>query len=135
MRTVHVREHFYDVLPDDLKEGIKQVNKKTSTGNKGTTVETTADDVWLFSLLEMGVKSLGAPYSQEGNAYPAFNSEASRVKHKGKGGTTIYYWLRSAYAGNTTYFKQVSSSGNASAGSYNGSANSTSYGMAVGFCI
>lgn len=135
MRTVHVREHFYDVLPNDLKEGIKQVNKKTSAGNKGTTVETTADDVWLFSLLEMGGKSLGAPYSQEGNAYPAFNSEASRVKHKGKGGTTIYYWLRSAYAGNATYFKQVSSSGNVSAGSYNGSANSTNYGMTVGFCV
>lgn len=135
MRTVHVREHFYDVLPDELKAAIKQVIKKTSAGNKSTTIETTADDVWLFSLSEMGGKSLSTPYSQEGTAYPAFDSEASRVKHKGKGGTAIYYWLRSAYAGNTAYFKQVHSSGYISAGSYNGTADSTGYGVAVGFCV
>ncbi len=135
MRTVHIREHFYDVLPEELKAGIKQVSKNTSTGNKSTAVETTADDVWLFSLSEMGATGLSAPYSQEGSAYPAFNSNASRVKHKGKDGAATYYWSRSAYAGNTTYFKQVSSSGYVSAGSYNASANSTSYGVAVGFCV
>ncbi len=135
MRTVHIREHFYDVLPEELKAGIKQVSKNTSTGNKSTAVETTADDVWLFSLSEMGATGLSAPYSQEGSAYPAFDSYASREKHKGKGGSATYYWLRSAYAGNTTSFKQVSSSGSVSAGSHNASASSTSYGVAVGFCV
>lgn len=135
MRTVHVRERFYDVLPDDLKAGIKQVVKKSSAGNKSTTIETTADDVWLFSLSEMGMTNLSTPYDQEGTAYSAFNSNASRKKRKGKGGTTISYWLRSAYAVNTTNFKLVDSGGYISVGSYSGSANSTSYGMAVGFCI
>lgn len=133
MRKVHVRERFYNVLPKELKDGIKQINKNTSTGNKSTTVETTADDVWLFSLSEMGCTGLSTPYSQEGSAYPAFNSDASRLKHGGKGGLTTDYWLRSAYAGNTTYFEMVSYRGAAAVGR-SGAAN-IKYGMAVGFCV
>lgn len=133
MRKVHVRERFYNVLPKELKDGIKQVNKNTSTGNKSTTVETTADDVWLFSLSEMGSTGLSTPYSQEGSAYPAFNSDASRIKHKGKGGSTATYWLRSAYAGNTSYFETVDYSGTADV-ERRGTASVT-YSMAAGFCV
>ena len=133
MRTVHIRERLYDVLPDELKAGIKQVNKNTSAGNKSTEVETTADEVFLFSLVEMGATGMGTPYSQEGSAYPAFTSNALRVKRKGKGGPTASYRMRSAYAGNTTNFIYVSSSGSCSTG-YSTAANSTSYAMAAGFC-
>lgn len=134
MRTVHIRERLYDVLPDELKAGIKQVNKNTSAGNKSTEVETTADEVFLFSLVEMGATGMGTPYSQEGSAYPAFTSNALRVKRKGKGGPTASYRMRSAYAGNTTNFIYVSSSGSCSTG-YSTAANSTSYAMAAGFCV
>lgn len=131
MRIVHIREHFYDVLPDDLKAGIKQVNKKTSAGNKSTAIETTADDVWLFSLVEMGVTGLSTPYNQEGCAYPAFTSNTLRVKHSGTGGSTKNYFTRSPYTGNAAQFRYITTSGS---NSY-ANASMTNYGMAAGFCI
>lgn len=131
MRTTHIREAFYDMLPEDLKAVIKQVDKKTSAGNKSTTVETTADDVWLFSLIEMGVTGLSTPYSQEGNAYPAFTSNALRVKHRGSGGSTGNYFTRSPHAGNATQFRYISTSG----GNSYVNAATAGYYMAAGFCI
>lgn len=131
MRTAHIRQHLYDVLPEDLKAGIKKVNKITSVGNKGTAVEVTEDDVWLFSLAELGVTGLGTPYSQEGTAYPAFTSNTLRVKRGGTGGTARYYFTRSPYAANTTQFRCITTSG----GSSYANAGTTGYGMAVGFCV
>lgn len=131
MRATHIRKAFYDVLPEDLKAVIKQVDKKTSAGNKSTTVETTADDVWLFSLIEMGVTGLSAPYSQEGSAYPAFTSNALRVKRRGSGGSTGNYFTRSPHAGNATQFRYISTSG----GNSYVNAATAGYYMAAGFCI
>lgn len=130
VRTATVREHLYDVLPEELKAGIKNVNKSTSAGNKSSTIETTADDVWLFSLIEMGVTGLSTPYSQEGTAYPAFTSNAERVKHGGHGGATRNYHTRSPYVSNATQFRYINTSGG---NSYVNA--STAYGMAVGFCV
>lgn len=127
MRTVHIRERFYDVLPEELKTGIKQVNKKTKAGNNGTAIETTADEVWLFSVSEMGF----AGYGDEGSAYPAFTSSALRAKRAGTGGATREYFLRSPY-GNSTQFMSITTSG--SGVSYK-NASLTSYSMVAGICV
>lgn len=127
MRTVHIRERFYDVLPEELKTGIKQVNKKTKAGNNGTAIETTADEVWLFSVSEMGF----AGYGDEGSAYPAFTSSALRAKRAGTGGATREYFLRSPY-GNSTQFRSITTSG--SGVSYK-NASLTSYSMVAGICV
>ncbi len=131
MRKTHIREHLYDVLPEELKAGIKQVNKKTSAGNKSSTIETTADDVWLFSQAELGVTGLSAPYSQEGTAYPAFTSNAERIKRGGTNGSTRNYFTRSPYVSNATQFRYITTSG----GNSYANATTTSYGMAAGLCV
>lgn len=129
MRTMHVREAFYNVLPEDLKAVIKSVNKKTSAGNRSTTIETTTDDVWLFSLTELGITGLGTPYSQEGSAYPVFISNAARQKTAL--GATRNYFTRSPHTGNTSQFRYITTSGS---NSY-ANAGATGYYMAAGFCV
>ena len=131
MRKTHIRGHLYDVLPEELKAGIKQVNKKTSAGNKSSTIETTADDVFLFSQAELGVTGLSTPYSQEGTAYPAFTSNAERIKHGGINGSTRNYFTRSPYVSNATQFRYITTSG----GNSYANATTTSYGMAAGLCV
>lgn len=140
MRTKFIRENFYDVLPQDLKERIKLVNKKTSVGNKGTSIVTTEDYVWLPSPVELGIIDLGEPYTEEGMTYTAFTERGEatakglRTKKSTEGGNTGSYWLRSPVTANSTGFKMIGvdrqgfgidSSDNAS----------VEAGMAVGFCL
>lgn len=116
-------------MPSDLKNVIKQVNKKTQAGNTSKTISTTADKLWLFSYTEVGYAA-DTNYSPggEGTAYPLFVSDASRIKKVN--GSAADWWLRSPCLGYSTSFCIVGSGGTR----YYGSA-SYSRGVAVGFCI
>lgn len=130
MRTTQMAEIVYDLMPSDLQAALKQVNKQTSSGNNSTTIDTTADYVWLLSSVETGLTGLSAPYTQEGTAYPGFSDNASRIKRTGTDGSASMWFLRSPYKGNTTNFKVITQTGTDS----NAGAN-TAHGLAVGFCI
>lgn len=140
MRTVHIRDHFYDVLPDELKEVIKQVSKKTSAGNMSTTIETTEDDVWLFSRVELGfipgsTDSFAPAYNQEGNMYPAFTSNETRKKGYGNDEalSRTKYFARSPIIGGNILFHFVTEGGDMDL--YEEGAYAPEYRIAAGFCV
>jgi hypothetical protein len=117
----------YNGLPADLKAVIKEVNKLTSAGSQSSTINTTADNLFLFSEIEI-FGSTTYSFSGEGTQYSRFATAASRIKKVN--GSASYWWERSPRSGNSTYFCGVGSSG---AASYSGA--STAHGVALGFCV
>ncbi len=152
MRTVYIRERFYNVLPEDLKAVIKPVSKN-SIGNTTISlygymaynVETTVDDVWLFSAREAGAErdlsSTSGPSvldEREGIPYPALTDGdqygSARKKNRGTSGEGASYFTRSirpqSYGGNDTTYECIWENGN-----IYGMLQYEEYGMVVGFCI
>lgn len=111
---------------------IKPVSKRTSAGNKATTINTTTDSVWLFSEYEVfgttTYSAAGEKPTDKSASYPAFTNDASRIKNVGASASD--WWERSPRASNTTSFCRVGSDGIALS-----SLASNFFGVAVGFCV
>ena len=140
-------------LPADLRNVIKQVNKKATAGSQSTTITTSADKLFLFALAELAsktglenstgtsIKNNAATYEQEGTQYEYFKNTVGDAdiykacpalvkKLSNGGGSANYWWLRSPRLGGSTYFWYVRSSGDVS-----GDYASYSYGVSFGFCV
>lgn len=122
---------LFPALPEDLKGVIKAVDKKTSAGQTSTTILTESMKVFLFSPVETGLRTTTDVYKDEGETYPIFTDNASRIKYLANGtGSANYWWERSPHATYSTSFCSVNSGGSA-----NGNSASNSYGVCFGFCI
>lgn len=120
---------IYNSLPTEITNRIKAVKKKTSAGNKSTTINTTSEKLFLFSESEIfGTKTYST--GDEGEQYEYFKTSANRIKKLGDDGSANYWWGRSPYASYTTGFCFVGSSGNANSGNA-----PNSYGFSFGFCF
>ena len=123
-------------LPSDLRNSIKQVNKKATAGGASTTITTSSDKLFLFSEVEIdGTTSAG--YADEGEQYEYWKTikdgtvAVDRIKYLSNGGGSAYnWWLRSPYVSISTRFRCITSTGNV----YGSYANST-YGVSFGFCV
>lgn len=113
-------KEVFALLPDDLQKVIvpRKITQKLSDGSQNS-----SDDnyLWLRSITESG-RQYEADIGDV--AFPFFTGEKSRVKEL-DGNETYYYWLRSPYAGNTTYFWFVY---------YNGSVSSNGASSSGGVC-
>ena len=126
MRSTHLPA-ILALMPTGVQSGIREVNKLTSAGNKSSTINTTADKLFLLSEVEIfGSTTYSA--AGEGTQYDYY--KAGNSKAKKRNGSAARWWERSPYAGNSTYFCLVDSDGSA-----NGSSASTAYGVAFGFCF
>lgn len=114
-------------LPSTWQSVIKPVNKKTSAGNKSTTINTSSDSCFLLSEVEIfGTTTYSV--SGEGTQYAYYKAGNSTIKNKS--GSASYWWERSPFASSATTFCIVSSDGLAS---YPYASNSR--GVAFGFCV
>ena len=87
--------------------------------------------LFLFSPIENGLRTTTDVYKDEGETYPIFTDNASRIKNLANGaGSADWWWQRSPYAGYSTTFCIVNSNGSA----YSGYASYSS-GVCFGFCI
>lgn len=121
---------LYPALPEDLKAAIKAVDKKTSAGSQSTTINTESMKLFLFSEAEC-FSATTYSVAGEGEVYPIFTDNASRIKKLANGAGSAYtWWERSPYASYSTGFCYVYSAG----GAYGASA-SFSRGVCFGFCI
>lgn len=114
-------------LDEDLQKVIKAVNKKVSVGNNTSTIETVSDKLFLLSEIEI-FGSTSYSFAGEGSQYAYYKAGNSKVKKVN--GSAHYWWERSPFSGDTSYFCTVSSSGNAN--SHNAS---NSAGVSFGFCV
>lgn len=140
-------------LPADLRNVIKQVNKKATAGSQSTTITTSADKLFLFALAELAsktglenstgtaIKNNAATYEQEGTQYEYFKNTVGDAdiykacpalvkKLSNGGGSARIWWLRSPYLSVSTSFWCVYPSGDV-----NGYSASNSSGVSFGFCV
>ena len=126
MRQTHLPA-ILALMPTEVQSSIREVNKRTSAGNKSTTIKTTADKLFLLSEIEI-FGSDDNSVSGEGTQYDYYKTSGRKVKDYNGNANT--WWERSPYVANSVYFCAVTSSGNA----YTDSASSA-YGVAFGFCF
>ena len=115
------------LMPSEVQAGIKQVNKLTSAGSQSSTINTTADKLFLLSEIEI-FGTVTYSKSGEGSQYAYYSAGNSKVKNLN--GSAGYWWERSPYGSTSAAFCLVTSSGSADS-----SSASNSYGVAFGFCF
>jgi hypothetical protein len=117
------------LMPSDIQAGIKEVSKKTTTGDYSTTIGTTADKLFLLSEIEIH-GSVTYSIAGEGEQYAYYSGGGSKIKYLGT--TAKACWTRSPVNSSvqSKMFCYVSSSGAASR------SNSTlSFSVAPAFCF
>ena len=126
MRSTHLPA-ILALMPTEVQNGIREVNKLTSAGNKSSTINTTADKLFLLSEVEIfGSTSYSA--AGEGTQYDYYKAGNSKVKKRN--GSAARWWGRSPAAIASTYFCLIGSLGSAD---YDFAG--TAYGVAFGFCF
>lgn len=117
-------------IPADLRAVIRPVKKKTTSGNKATTIKTTTEHLWIASAKEVNAWT-GTGYNDEGETYPLFVDEESRIKKLSDGaGSANGWWTRSPSTSNATSFIYIYPSGGS-----NSATATFSYGVCVGLCV
>lgn len=126
MRSTHLPA-ILALMPTEVQSGIREVNKLTSAGNNSTTINTTADKLFLLSEVEIFGSSTNS-VAGEGTQYDYYKAGNSKVK-KWNGSANIW-WERSPRAGSSTRFCVVYGNGSA----YSNDSSSVR-GVAFGFCF
>ena len=126
MRSAHLPA-ILALMPSEVQAGIREVNKLTSAGSQSSTINTTADKLFLLSDIEI-FGSVSYSKSGEGTQYDYYKAGNSKVKKYN--GSASNWWDRSPFGSNSTSFCYVAGDGNA-----DGSYASYSYGVAFGFCF
>ena len=126
MRSMHLPA-ILALMPSEVQAGIKEVNKLTSAGNQSSTINTTADKLFLLSEIEIFGRTT---YSKagEGDQYAYYSAGNSKVKNFS--GSSHLWWERSPYNSSSKAFCRVSRKGTADLNSA-----SFSGGVAFGFCF
>ena len=135
MRTTTLQTLFSQ-LPPDLRLVIKEVNKKSTAGGQSTAIQTTSDNLWLFSEVEIDGTTV-AGYAGEGEQYQYWKTvkngtvAADRIKYLSNGSDPTYiWWLRSPYIENNLNFMSITTLGVVA-----NSAASLPEGVCFGFCV
>lgn len=123
-------------LPSDLRNSIKQVNKKATAGNLSETITTSSDKLFLFSEVEIDGTTKAA-HAAEGEQYEYWKTikdgtvAADRIKYLANGGGSANsWWLRSPYTAISTRFQYINSAGGVSSNN-----TASTYGVSFGFCV
>ena len=126
MRSTHLPA-ILALMPTEVQNGIREVNKMTSAGSKSATINTTADKLFLLSEIEI-FGSVSKSKKGEGTQYDYYKAGNSKVKKYN--GSVSGWWERSPHDSNSAYFCLVRSDG---AATYTNA--SSAFGVAFGFCF
>ena len=126
MRSTHLPA-ILALMPTEVQNGIREVNKLTSAGDKSVTINTTADKLFLLSEVEI-FGSISYSVAGEGTQYDYYKAGNSKVKNLN--GSAANWLERSPRSSNSTSFCIVSSYSAAVSGTA-----SSPHGVAFGFCF
>lgn len=107
MRSTHLPA-ILALMPTEVQNGIREVNKMTSAGSQSATINTTADKLFLLSEIEI-FDSVSYSKSGEGTQYDYYKAGNSKVKKFN--GSAYYWWERSPIGSGSTRFCGVGSNG------------------------
>ena len=108
MRTTHLPA-IMALMPTAVQSAIREVSKKTTVGNRSSTIETTADKLFLLSEIEIFDDTLFA-YGGEGKRYDYYKNGNPSLKYLN--GTAQSWWQRSPYKSYGDDFCRVNDEGN-----------------------
>lgn len=129
-RRTWCNDVFLEALPAAIQSLVKTVNKLTSAGNQSANIDTTEDNVFLLSEIEV-FGTVTNSKAGEGSQYEYYQT-ASNINKKPSytSYASAYWWERSPYASDATGFCIVG---------INGTTNylnaSLALGLAPAFCI
>ena len=126
MRNTHLPS-ILSKMPSEVQEAVKEVNKLTSAGNQSTTIKTTAEKLFLLSLVEATNNTL-YPVSGEGTQYEYYKNGGSAIKYFS--GSASIWFTRSPRRSDSTTMCGVSTSG-----SFANCAPSSNNGVSFAFCF
>lgn len=132
MRNTHLPA-MLSQMPTEVQTAIREVSKTSSAGNQSSTIDTTADKLFLLSHIEIAGTTIGNYHSQisatgEGSQYAYYASGGSEIKNS-PGSSASSWYTRSPYLTSNDTFINYNSSGTTE-----GSAN-VSYFPAPAFCF
>ena len=128
MRSTHLPA-ILALMPTEVQTAIREVNKLTSAGSKSSTINTTADKLFLLSEVEI-FGSVTYSKSGEGSQYAYYSAGNSKVKYDPKYGDEIAWWERSPCSDIINEFCHVTKKGSA-----NFDISDYSLGVAFAFCF
>ena len=108
-----LNSRFYNAIPTQWRQLIKQVKISSSIGQKSTEVTTSNCYIAIPSAYEVDGSMNFEPYSYEGSTIPFITSDATRLR-KTSNGTSVSYWLRSPNVVSNGYTYGVNSDGSMS---------------------
>ena len=114
-------------MPENIRNGIRPVNKLTATSGSSSTIKTASDKLFTFSEMEV-YGSATKSHGGEGKQYDYYKAGNSKVKKVG--GTASGWWLRSPNRNNSFNFCTVNTSGSVSVSNSDAKA-----GVCFGFCF
>ena len=126
MRSTHLPA-ILALMPTEVQNGIREVNKLTSAGSQSAAINTTVDKLFLLSEIEI-FGSVSYSKSGEGTQYDYY--KADNIKVKNRNGIPIGWLERSPVGSMSLAFCFVQNIGSA----YYTLADNT-FGVAFGFCF
>lgn len=114
-------------MPENIRNGIRAVNKLTATSGTSSTIKTASDKLFIFSEVE-AYGSTTRSYAGEGKQYDYYKAGNSMVKKLNS--AAVWWWLRSPYANSSSFFCAVDTNSSVSS-SFAGYSN----GVCFGFCF
>ena len=132
-----LNSELWNLLPADLREIIKPVRKRTSSGNLSSAIRTDTMSIFCFSEIEVtgAFNDAGNPsFPGEGERYPIFvQGLTPLVKRLNNGaGDEVHWWFRSPSSVRNDVFVGVNRSIGAASGLL---ANNVGSGINFGICI
>ena len=121
MRSTHLPA-ILALMPAEVQDGIREVQKKSSAGSQSSSIQTTNDKLFLLSEIEI-FGSTTYSFAGEGPQYDYYKAGNSKVKD-------LRWWERSPRSSNSAYFCLVYTTGVAGV-----DGASYSNGVAFGFCF
>lgn len=114
-------------MPTTVQDAVKEVNKVTSIGGQSTDLKTSADKLFLLSIVEI-TNNVAKSAPGEGTQYEYYANGGEKKKKVGS--SVAKYWTRSPLTNLGNYCYVVSTAGQES-GDYSGATN----GVAFAFCF
>ena len=112
-----LNKRFYNAIPIQWRQLLKQVKINSSVGSKSTEISTSNCYVAIPSAYEVDGSINFEPYSNEGSVIPFFVSNESRIR-KTVDGTAVTWWLRSPNVISNSYVYGVNADGSLSGYKY-----------------
>lgn len=126
MRSTHLPA-ILSLMPTEVQNSIREVNKLTSAGDQSSAINTTADKLFFLSEIEIFGSVRYSMYG-EGAQYDYYKADNNRLKNYN--GSAYPWWERSPYSGTSQSYCRVNIDATAD---YSGA--SFKLGVSFAFCF